>query len=142
VQDLPVPVAFDVYCRDGEDMTKVGSFTSGNGDIGGGYWTNYPGQQFMRSVSGGVNGLRGNQIDLVMKPRPDLALRTVDLTRVYDGEVVIKGVSLQKMPGMSSVTTVTQTTDAQSDEKSKDAGDETKAKPRKKGSGILRWLGF
>jgi hypothetical protein len=153
VEDLPAPVAFDVYCQAGEaDPVKVGSFTSGNGGEDAYFAYGGGGQKSARSISGNVKGFKGGRVDLVLKPRPDLAARTTDLTRVYDGEVVIKNVDVQKMnTGVSSYSSTSSTTVDPDPDATETMGkdgkpikhdDEAPDAPPKERSWLSKWLFF
>ena len=52
-----------------------------------------------RTIFANASKFKGYKVDLVLKPRPDLAARTIDLSRVYDGEIVIKDIELTDSEG-------------------------------------------
>jgi hypothetical protein len=108
------------------------------------------GEKGMRSLTAQGHDFKANKVDLIFQPRPELAARTTDLTRVYDGEVVIKGVDVQRMDrtGMSVssvITSVQSTADpATQDDKNADAQKPTKkdqkeAQPRSWISKLFSW---
>jgi hypothetical protein len=87
--------------------------------------------------------LKGKKVDIILKPRLDLAARTLDLTKVYAGEITIKGVDVQSM---NSFTTYQSTSGSSTsgDESDTAGGDKkgaegTETKPAKKGS-LWQWV--
>lgn len=141
VEDLPVPVAFDVTCRVGEREYSVGSFTSGTASP---TETMYSyGQKGSRSISHEMRGLKGDTIDVILKPRPELAARTTDLTRVYAGEVVIKDIDVQRMQPPMKTTRSTRKTTTSKDKQDSDSDkqDQKKADPEES-SWLSKWIFF
>ncbi len=92
VDQLPVPVAFDVFLRVGEREWPIGSFTSGQ--TAPDYRESHIRLTTSRSgqpiCSGTLEDFDARIADVVLRPNPDLAKRTVDLTRIYGGEIVFK----------------------------------------------------
>ncbi|CAG1009080.1 hypothetical protein PHYC_03650 [Phycisphaerales bacterium] len=109
VKDLPAPVAFDVYCRAGGKEWKLGTIDSGRrparGDgsmffssmtvtINGLTRSSSRGGEDRRGVAGELNGFEGatQRVDIVLKPNPDAAEGTLDLSGYYNAEIVIPDV--------------------------------------------------
>jgi len=124
VKKLPVPVAFDVYCRaDGREWL-LGTIDSSEGEQGSA--TNRfitssftvmingmtrsgarSSTDARRSVSGSAPGLGQDvrRVEVVLRPNAKAAGETVDLDRFYDGEIVIPDVPVVPgtiMPDMGS----------------------------------------
>ena len=132
--------------RDGEPV-KFSTLTSGTG--GEATFWGVRGQKAMRSVSGSVVNIAGNKVDLIFRPNLEVPLFTMDLTKIYDGEVVNKGVDVQKMDrnGMYSFTSSSKSTTTTSDDDTDGSKDgqaataDKPAEPQKKGW-LARWLPF
>ena len=100
---LPVGVAFDVFWRQGEREQRVGSFTSGESAES---WSGfYPGQDRARQVNGQVSGLERKPVDVILRPSPAAAARTTDVFKIYNGEIVFKGVDVTWQDESGVVTT-------------------------------------
>lgn len=99
--DLPLPVAYDVIWRQGEREWTVGSITSGKtADQAAQMY----GMENTRHVFGPVNGLAKASVDIVLRPSPGAAERTTDVFRIYNGEIVYKGMDVQWHDGSGGVT--------------------------------------
>ncbi len=102
VDDLPVPVAFDVIWKVGDREWKVGSFTSGQGvplqaDDGTHMYYSGLGGGHLRHVGGRrLPGFRAKAVTVILRPSPAAALLTVDLTRIYGGELVFEDVDITR----------------------------------------------
>ncbi|MEX2219586.1 MAG: hypothetical protein WD749_12605 [Phycisphaerales bacterium] len=92
VADLPVDVAFDVHISNEGRTWKIGSFTSGTGWEQGFY--GYGGPDKQRHVSGPARGLKGTTVTVTLKPSPGAAERTLEVTKIYNGELVFENVAL------------------------------------------------
>jgi hypothetical protein len=113
VESVPAPIAFDVFWKEGEKEWKLGVLTSGKGAQQVAYW--YPGtEDSMRMVQGNVKGLKGKKVDVILRPNEAVLANTFDQTRMYDGEIVLKdvqvdrqdagmGQSIFSMPGRSLI---------------------------------------
>jgi hypothetical protein len=83
-----VPCCFDASARQGEREWNIGTLTTGKlADVMMWGWSGLAGQV---NVGGEVRGMKPGPIDLVLRPSPAKALYTVDLDRIYGGEVTIK----------------------------------------------------
>lgn len=95
---VPVDVAFEVFAvaADGEEY-PLGWLTSGRGGYSHMSMMSFSPGQSMRTISGPAGDLKKKKtkrIDLLLRPSLDLARQTVDLTKVYGGEVRIKDINL------------------------------------------------
>lgn len=104
----PIGFAFDVYAEQGDRRWKLDAITSGDliqphdsTEGSGPYaWTGGPAANAKRRVViGDVRGAEGDTFDLVFKPSPETARRTLDLTAYCAREVVIRGVVVQGRTG-------------------------------------------
>jgi transposase len=148
VADLPVPVAFDVFGRQGTHLEPLGSFTSGVGGSDNGFFGQQS-EEGMRTLSCNPRGIKGSNMDLVLKPRPNLAARTLDMTKVYDGEIVIENVAIRTIgqAGVVTSTTSTTVTTDSSDDAAKEDQPKTEDPPAKKPqakskSWLSKWVFF
>lgn len=106
--NAPVEVAFDVFAREGDRQWRVGTITTGNSPeeageggfgaqmaftIGAGLGATP--KHLSRGLAGTLGGLQGKTIDLIFRPNIEAARRTLDQTRFYNGEIVVKNVRLQ-----------------------------------------------
>lgn len=87
----PVDFAFDAKLRQGEREWPLGHMTSGRLASQMNSW----GQTDAAYLQGETKGLTGAPVDLVLTPNPSVARWTVDLKRMYDGEIVIDGIEIQ-----------------------------------------------
>jgi hypothetical protein len=140
VSDLPVPVAFDVFGQRGERSERLGTITSGQGGNDSNVYAFYGQQEGIRQISANLRGITGDKMDLVLKPRPDLAARTLDLTKVYDGEIVIKDVEIRQVDTNTVVTTTTTSTTDDSDGAKDDQPKSGDVQPKKTQSKEKSWL--
>jgi hypothetical protein len=96
VDDLPVKVAYDVFWKQGEKETKAGTFTSGlcmvEGSAETDFMFGYSAAKHARWVMA-PQGFEGKPFDIILRPNPDAALRTVDQDEIYMGEIVLKDVT-------------------------------------------------
>jgi hypothetical protein len=94
---LPEDGAFDVLIRSGDDEYPVGYFTTasmaGNMSFG-----SFAGQT-QHHFAANIGQLSGSRFDVVLRPNADLARFTVDIKRVYGGQIVIPDVQATGMPG-------------------------------------------
>jgi hypothetical protein len=103
VGDLPVPVAFRVFARYGTKSCELGRFSSGlsvdKGDEQILPWVRP--DEHERAVTGSLKGIEWSvkQVELVLRPDTDTAANTVDVTRIYNGELVFKDFEITRMPG-------------------------------------------
>jgi len=84
-RDTPMPAAFDISWRAGDREWPVGSAAS-NG--GGG----------VRGVgfAGEIEGFDADRVDVILRPSRDAALETLDLRRIWDGEIVIEDIPVRR----------------------------------------------
>ncbi len=85
---LPIDVAFDVFWRvDGKEY-RVGTLAFPTGD-----------PQFPTpSYNGLIPPTTMTSADVVLRASADAARRTTNITRIWDGELVFPGVTLQRPP--------------------------------------------
>ncbi|HYE60457.1 MAG TPA: hypothetical protein VD997_00550 [Phycisphaerales bacterium] len=104
IGDLPVPIVFDVIARTHNHVEGVskevnlGTLSSGAADFQGYAGSPWGSDGATRTLWYSGRLPKGKTIDLVLRPRPELAQRTLDLTRVYEGEVIIRGVQVDGGP--------------------------------------------
>ena len=97
VDDLPVRIAYDVICKQGDKQVHCGTITSrpaksaAGGDplFGFGYGVG----EHMRMVKA-PREFKGKPFDVILRPNPAAVLQTVDQTEVYMGEIVLEGVTV------------------------------------------------
>ncbi|UCG31769.1 MAG: hypothetical protein JSU68_08870 [Phycisphaerales bacterium] len=83
-RDLPFDVAFDVVVRHGVREITCGSI-----------WCPEGRQRYHRLETGGyVPRIDGESIDIVLRSSADVARRTVDLRRLWDGQIELSGIPL------------------------------------------------
>ena len=80
--ELKVPLAMVVIVRVGGKETVIGEFTTSSSQAQSGY-----GNQRQRWVGSGFPGPIPDQIDIVLRPKKELAVRTSDLVKIYGGEL-------------------------------------------------------
>ncbi len=95
--DVPVPCAFEVVARRGEREWKLGTIASGRscGDTNEMYLMPQEDAD-TRQLAARVARLDVSTVELVFRPSAEAALRTVDQTRFYGGEVVVADVAVQR----------------------------------------------
>ncbi|MEK6701730.1 MAG: hypothetical protein AABZ53_05675 [Planctomycetota bacterium] len=93
--EVKVPLAMVVSVRTGGKETVIGEFTTSTGQAQGGY-----GNQKQRWLGSSLPGGVSDQVDIVLRPKKELAIRTHDLVKIYGGELVIEKVPVNK-PNMS-----------------------------------------
>ena len=82
----PVPLSYEAFARDprsGKEWKLSTATFSGGGTIHSG-------------VGGSVKGFDAKQIDLLLRPSEEAARNTTAITRMWTGEVVIKGLAVMK----------------------------------------------
>jgi hypothetical protein len=95
LETVPMPGAFDVFWNiDGKEHA-IGSFTTGRSADPWSSVMTGPGMDRVRYVSGGVPMTASGKVDVILRPNPAAAARTLDLTRMYGAEIVYKGVDVQ-----------------------------------------------
>lgn len=104
VSKMPVPICFDVFSKDSTGKERrIGVLTSGRGHADAGAYGMMMSQgNGQRHLYGNVGKLKGGKTDLIFRPSAAAALRTVDLTRIYNGEIVLRGVEIQTQQAMIS----------------------------------------
>jgi hypothetical protein len=95
MENLPAPVAFDVFWKEGEREWKIGALTSGKGAQPNAYWAP-GGEDSTRLVQGSVPGLKGRKVDVIFRPNEEALVGTLDQMKMYDGEIVLKDVEVQR----------------------------------------------
>jgi len=78
VQPMPVTVAFDVLARDEDGEVYVGTYWCRKGSADGHF----------RSVRR-LDDLQPRQRQIVLRASADVALRTIDLREIWDGELIL-----------------------------------------------------
>lgn len=94
-------LSHDVWLRVGTKLWKLGPLVSGQGSNAGSMFWAGPGTQ-NRMVQAMCNNFSADKADVVLRPNPELALRTVDQTKYYAEEIVIPDVTVvwpQGKPG-------------------------------------------
>ena len=87
----PADFAFDAKLRQGEREWPLGHLTSGRLASQMNSW----GQTDAAYLQGETKGLGAEPVDLVLTPNASVARQTIDMTRMYDGEIVIEGIDIQ-----------------------------------------------
>ncbi len=106
VESLPAPVSFDVFWRVGDREWPMGTFTSGRSAGTMEYY--YPGADNIRAVNGSVPGFRAKKVDVILRPNEAALATTVDQSRMYDGEIVLEGIEVQRQDtGVSGTSILT-----------------------------------
>jgi hypothetical protein len=83
---LPVPLAHNVYARSGKREWLLTTLCGTSG----------------HSTSHHVDGFDVDVVDVVFRPDPKAAISTIDLTRYWDGELVIPDVKVRRPKGMTT----------------------------------------
>jgi hypothetical protein len=96
IDGLPVGVAYTVSVKTGNKTIKVGRFTSGisaeNAQAAYG-----PGMDKMRFAQGDLSGVgKAKTVTVILTPSVDAAKRTIDLTKIYGGELVFEDVVVNR----------------------------------------------
>lgn len=96
VKDLPVPVAFDVVWRAGDREYPMGILTSGSSaDERAPYTYDWAGQEWSRTIACTPPlEFKDKRIDVVLRPNPGVAGRTLDVFEMYNGELVFEDVEV------------------------------------------------
>lgn len=81
---LPVPVSFQVFLRAGEEEHKLASISTA------GATSYHTGGHIPASAT-----FDAQRVDVVFRPSPEAAYGTVDITRMWNGEVVIPDVEVK-----------------------------------------------
>jgi hypothetical protein len=98
LEQPPVPAAFRVYMRLGERDQYLGWFSTGRGIVTD--WdTRIEHPAGGRNLFNLVYNIEASRADLVLRPDPSLAVRTLDLTRVYGGELIVPDVPIRWSTG-------------------------------------------
>ncbi len=84
VEEPPTDLAFDVFLRAGGREWLVGQIDS---DIAG--------PRDFPWFRGTADGLEDTHVDVILRPSLAAARRTVSITRIWDGEIVLEGVPVQ-----------------------------------------------
>ncbi len=91
----PCPFAFEVYYRTADGEHRVGALTSSSHGVmlrSSPAWPPYEGKA---SVGMNVPEFTDATVDLIFRPSPEIARATIDLTRMYGGEIVVKDVPVE-----------------------------------------------
>jgi len=81
----PMDFAFDVFVRSGDREWPVGQFDSER---------EYP-WGFSGAFGGRVDGVLGDQVDVILRPSQAAARQTLRITRIWNGEIVFENVPLR-----------------------------------------------
>lgn len=95
--DPKVPMAMVVIARFDGKETVLGEFTTSSSQPGAYAYAN----QKQRWVSASVTGRMPDQVDIILRPRKDLAAKTPDLVKIYGGELLYEKVAVNK-PNMGN----------------------------------------
>lgn len=94
---LPVGIAFDVLLKADGKTWRMGSLVSGrSADVENFSGYNVDDDSIQRTVQGEIGEFAGDTVTVVLKPRPELAARTVDMDSVYNDEIVFEEVSVMR----------------------------------------------
>ncbi len=114
-ESLPVPIAFDVWIKDGDAEHKVGSIMTGKSipnnagiqtfmastitiSINGQTTVRSRQSDGSRSVTGPCPAPRGNTVDVILRPSSDAAENTLNQSRYLNAEIVYRNVPVQRDP--------------------------------------------
>ena len=81
----PMDFAFDVFVRSGEREWPVGQIDSERERSRG----------FSGAFRGRVDGVSGDQVDVILRPSQAAARQTLRITRIWNGEIVFENVPLR-----------------------------------------------
>lgn len=81
VQESPIDLAFDVFLRADDREWQVGQIDS---EIA------HPWD--IPRFLGSADGLEAHRVDVILRPSRAAARRTMSITRIWDGEIVLEGV--------------------------------------------------
>ena len=81
----PMDFAFDVFVRSGEREWPVGQIDSES---------EHP-WDFSGAFGGRVDGVSGDQVDVILRPSQAAARQTLRITRIWNGEIVFENVPLR-----------------------------------------------
>jgi hypothetical protein len=104
IDGIPIAVACDVFVKVGEREIPAGSFTSG---IGADQQQVYygPGMDKMRFAQSNLAPIgKAKTVTVILRPSPDAARRTIDLTKIYGGEIVFEGIEVHRQQSARSGT--------------------------------------
>lgn len=116
-RDLPAPIAYDVFIRDGDREQKLGTLTTGKS----GPQSDQSGQVMMsssftvtingrtttssnrssadsRRVIGTIEPLQHPNVDVILRPSPAAAENTINQDRYYNQELIFRNVPVQRDP--------------------------------------------
>jgi len=89
--NAPVDFAFDATLRQGEREWPLGHLTSGRLASQMNSW----GETDAAYLQGETKGLGAEPVDLILTPSTEVARQTIDMTRIYGGEVIIEGIDIR-----------------------------------------------
>lgn len=99
---LPVEIAYDVFIRQDAREARLGSFTSGaitftspEFTAWNDPWMTAAQNGLERLVAGPVPDLEPGPVDVVFRPNPDFAARTVDIQAIYGGDFIFRDVPVR-----------------------------------------------
>jgi hypothetical protein len=104
VDSPPVPGAFDVFLKHGDQIWDAGFLTTGT-SADRRLMRISVGTEKQRFVSAQVRGLGldVSEIDVVLRPSVEVAARTIDVGRMYGAEILCKGVRVQSQAQASVI---------------------------------------
>lgn len=95
IQGIQTPFAYKVKVVSGERSFHLGTLTNGKGGPGLESQYRFAGMNQTTLYSVSAEGLNPKNASLVLTPDPEFASRTVTMTQIYSGEVVIDHVAIQ-----------------------------------------------
>jgi hypothetical protein len=99
-EGLPMGVAFDVVLRSEGQEWPLGSFTSGTSGDGMhrmSWWIASDSKRLY--IGGALSDFDASSVEVILLPRPDMARRTVDLTRAYGGAIIFPQAPVGRLAG-------------------------------------------
>lgn len=91
-----VPLVFDVVLRSGDREWPMGSFSSGTLCSRDQNQFNFgAADDLQRAVGAQLTDFNEDKVDIVLRPNADLARHTLDITSLYDGEIVFPDAQVQ-----------------------------------------------
>ena len=80
----PVGIVCDLFLRSGSQEWPAGQFTCGIGFEGG-----------MGTLRANVAGFSGQKMDIILRPNPSAAAKTISITKIWGNEIILQDVRVQ-----------------------------------------------
>jgi hypothetical protein len=94
IDGSPMAAAFDVIWKSGEREWPLGRFSTGSSADPELHTTYGVGAQNQRYASSNLTGFDVSKVDVILRPNPAAALCTLDVEKIYGGEIVYKDVEV------------------------------------------------